>query len=199
MSVTALRCRHHSCVAHIADGSLRGFALGYGLRGALAFVSALLFRRLYRRPKQLLKASFLSKNVINFGLFLGSYNFVLRTVDCILRRFRSPADGLNAFVAGALAGASAAFSPSSEIALYLFARALESLFNSGVRRGVLRSWRYGDAALFALSCGFMFYAWIWEPRTLRPSYVGWVGKVGRGRSERYQVVRPDGSRNLAGA
>jgi len=179
--------------------SLRGFAIGYGLRGLLAFISALLLRRLYSSPRKLLQASFLSSNVVNFGLFLGSYNLIYKSFDCLLRRCRSPSDGLNALLSGALAGVSLAFSPSSEIALYLLARALESVFNSLVGRGLVRSWIYGDAALFAVSCGAMFYAWIWEPRTLRPSYLGWVSKIGRGRSELYQVMRLDGSRNHAGA
>jgi hypothetical protein len=73
------------------------------------------------------------------------------------------------------------FWKSTEVALYLSARAAESLFNALVARGYLKSYYYGDSFLFALSTAFMFYAFVWEPHNMRPSYYSFLMRVSNGR------------------
>jgi hypothetical protein len=83
---------------------------------------------------------------------------------------------------------------SSEVALYLLARALESVFNGLVARGYLKSYYHGDSILFALATSIMFYAFVWydlfqlettnykrEPKNLRPSYNRFLMKMSNGR------------------
>ena len=127
------------------------------------------------------------------SLFVGLYTFGFKgnlyfpffskcqATNCLLRAIRKKEDGLNSLVAGAVAGSSMLFWESTEIALYLSARAAESVFNGLVSRGYLKSHYYGDSFLFALSTSFMFYAFVWEPENLRPSYHKFLMRVSKGR------------------
>jgi hypothetical protein len=80
--------------------------------------------------------------------------------NCLLRNIRQKEDGLNSAIAGAVAGLSMLFWKSNEVALYLAARAGESIFNALVQRGYVKSWYHGDSMLFAVSTAFMFYAFV---------------------------------------
>jgi len=176
-------CKHKdsSCIIHAIKGFIRGLIIGYGLRAAIGLVGALLMRRLYRNPKKLFQVSFLNKEPVDFALFLGFYNLGFKATNCLLRNIRKKEDGINSAVAGAVAGMSMMFWKSSEIALYISARAAESIFNALVQRGYVKSWYHGDSLLFALSTAFMFYAFIWEPENLRSSYYKFLMRVSNGR------------------
>eukprot|EP01112_Ceratiomyxa_fruticulosa_P013609 TRINITY_DN382_c0_g4_i3.p1 TRINITY_DN382_c0_g4~~TRINITY_DN382_c0_g4_i3.p1 ORF type:complete len:287 (+),score=41.25 TRINITY_DN382_c0_g4_i3:143-1003(+) len=179
-------CKHpnHSefaCLIHALKGFARGFALGYGIRGAIALITALVIKRLYRNPKKLIQSSILHPDVIRFGLFLGTYTGTLKGVNCLLRYLRKREDGWNAIIAGSVAGLSMYFSKSNEIALYLFARALESIFNALHKRGIVPSFKHGDSVLFAVCTSIMFYAFAWEPEALRPSYRKFITNASGGR------------------
>jgi hypothetical protein len=51
----------------------------------------------------------MSKNAINLGLFLGSYNILFKGSNCLLKNIRQTDDGLNPATAGAIAGTSMYF------------------------------------------------------------------------------------------
>jgi hypothetical protein len=44
-------CKHHdsSCIIHSLKGLLRGLVIGYGIRSAIGFLTALIMRRLYKK------------------------------------------------------------------------------------------------------------------------------------------------------
>ena len=115
------------------------------------------------------------------ALFGGFYNLGYLATNGILRAIRGKEDGFNSFVAGGVAGTAMMFWKSTEIALYLFARALESIFQALVSRGVVKALPYGDSLLFSLSTMFMFYSFVWEPDTVRPSYYKFLLKVSNNR------------------
>eukprot|EP01133_Synstelium_polycarpum_P014078 gene14078-16594_t len=114
---------------------------------------------------------------IGFGLFLGFYTGGYKAINCLLRAIRKKEDGYNSFIAGFLSGGAMMFSKSTEMALYLFSRALESVFNAAHKRGYVKSWKHGDSALFCFCTTMMFYAFVWEPSTVRPSYLKFLSRV----------------------
>jgi len=179
-------CKHpnhseFSCLIHALKGFVRGFALGYSIRGAIALVTALVIKRLYRNPKKLIQSTLLHNDTIRSGLFLGTYTGTLKGVNCLLRYVRKREDGWNAIIAGSVAGLSMFISKSNEIALYLFARALESIFNALHKRGIVPSFKHGDSVLFAICTSIMFYAFAWEQEALRPSYRKFLFNASGGR------------------
>ncbi|GAM21327.1 hypothetical protein SAMD00019534_045020 [Acytostelium subglobosum LB1] len=147
------------------------------MRAALALLTGIFVRRLYRNPRKLINQSLLHKSPIGFGLFVAFYTGGYKALLCMLRAIRGKEDGFNSAIAGFFAGASMMFSKSTEMSLYLFARALESLFNAAHKRGYVKSWKHGDAALFCFSTTVMFYAMVWEPNTVRQSYLKFLFKV----------------------
>ena len=90
---------------------------------------------------------FTSKDSLDMGLFLGLYNLGFKGTNCLLRNVRGKEDAFNSIVAGAVAGSSMMFWKSTEIALYLFARALESIFSALVSRGYVKPVPHGGKAV----------------------------------------------------
>eukprot|EP01132_Coremiostelium_polycephalum_P010358 gene10358-12721_t len=171
-------CKHKGpCIMNALTSWARSFVIGYGLRASLAFVTGLLMRRLYRNPKKLINQSFLHKDPIGFGLFLGFYTGGYKAIGCLLRLIRKKDDGINSAIAGFLSGSAMMFSKSTELALYLLAASFETIFNAICKRGYLRPWKHGDTALFSICTMILFYAFVWEPKTVRPSYLGFLSKV----------------------
>ncbi|KAF2073371.1 hypothetical protein CYY_005316 [Polysphondylium violaceum] len=171
-------CKHKdNCIISVLKTLGRGFIIGYGLRASLALVTGIVMRRLYKNPRKLIDQSILHKDPIGFGLFLAFYTGGYKAVLCLLRNIRKKDDGINAAIAGFISGGAMAFSKSTEMALYLFARALESLFNAGVKRGYLKSYKHGDSLLFCLCTAILFHAFVWEPNSVRPSYLKFLSKV----------------------
>ncbi|KAK5582356.1 hypothetical protein RB653_003939 [Dictyostelium firmibasis] len=171
-------CKHRDhCVISTLKTLIRGFAIGYGLRAGIALLTGLVLRKLYRNPRKLINQSILHKDPIGFGLFLGFYTGGFKGINCLLRAIRGKEDGLNSIIAGFIAGSSMMFSKSTEMALYLFARALESLFNAAVKRGYLKSYKHGDSVLFCLCTTILFHGFVWEPTAVRPSYMKFISKV----------------------
>jgi len=167
-------CHHRGdCVTHAGRGFVRGFGIGFGMRGMLSLIPGLLFRKGYLRPGKLLKGSLLSKGTLGFAMFLGSYIGGFKALLCLLRKLRNKDDPLNAAIAGGLAGTSLLFADSSEVvtwALYLLLRAAETIFYALVRRGKIKPIPHGDSLLFSLSTAIIFAAYINTPLTVRPSY-----------------------------
>jgi len=175
-------CQHSdpSCIFNALRGLARGFGVGYGLRSLLGLITTILVKRNIK-PRKLFKASFGSRNAMDFGVFLGLYNSLYKATNCLLRHFRQKDDGWNAAIAGAVAGTSMYFWKSSELALYMTARAMECVFNALVDRGYVKSWYWGDTLLFAVCCAFLYHAFMFEYLNLRPSYHSFVLKIVNGR------------------
>jgi len=63
---------------------LRGFGIGFSLRGGLAFLSNLLGKTMFLRPKQLILSSF-GRNAIEFGMFIATLVATWRGVLYLLQ------------------------------------------------------------------------------------------------------------------
>jgi len=184
-----------SCSRNAIKGLIWGFVIGYGTRAIFGLITTLALKRVFTANK-ILKSTLLSKKSLNLGLFLGSYNLLFKGSNCLLRFFRQKEDGFNSAIAGAIAGSSMLFWNSSELALYLTARAAECVFNLLVERGYLKSWYYGDSFLFAICTAFMFHAFMFEPKNLRPSYYNLLLKIVDGREMDRTPVKEQGFHNF---
>jgi len=150
-------------------------------------------RSLPKLLKGILESLF-SKAALRFGLFLSTYIGGFKGVQCLLRHVRNKDDGLNAAIAGGLAGSSFLILADSKInadpngtsellpyAVYLLLRALESCWNRLETSGYVKSIPNFYAFLFAISTGTMFWAYSAEPESLRPSYRRFVYNMSGGR------------------
>lgn len=171
-------CHHRrACAINALRGFVRAFTMGYSVRCSLSLFSAIFARRLYRRPQELVRASFLHRDTLTFALFLGLYSSSYKAVLCFLRFMRQKEDGWNATVAGACSGLSILLFRSNEIATYAFTRALEVIFYALHKRGIVPTYKHGDSLLFAISTGFLAYCLFLEPYAIKPAYARFLTKA----------------------
>jgi len=94
---------------------------------------------------------------------------------------------INILISGSIAGLSLLFQPPENrktIALYLFTRLLQCLYNESKSLGMWRSssarllQSNGDSLLFILGCAQVIYAYVMHPDTLPTSYLKFVSKSG---------------------
>eukprot|EP00742_Colponemidia_sp_Colp-10_P002101 GILJ01002243.1.p1 GENE.GILJ01002243.1~~GILJ01002243.1.p1 ORF type:complete len:244 (-),score=25.35 GILJ01002243.1:78-809(-) len=165
-------CKHEKgCVINTVRGAIRGFLYGYGIKSSVSLILALAFGKAFRKPRVIMEA--LGFSSLRFGAFLGLFNALYSTVLCSMRRIRNKEDGLNAFVAGGVAGSSLLVDAANQrktLALYLSSRALEAVFNSGVSRSYWSSYKYGAVVLFCSLCSIVVYGYTFEPEILDGSY-----------------------------
>lgn len=171
--------------------------MGYGVRATLALLATLMMGKKKRPLPAVLKelvGSLFSIAATKFGLFLASYIGGFKGIQCALRYLRQTDDGINAAIAGGIAGSSfliladrtSPYDPNgtSELlpyAVYLMLRALEAVWNRLDTSGYVKSLPNFNAFLFAISTGTMFWAYSAEPESLRPSYRRFVYKMSGGR------------------
>jgi hypothetical protein len=132
-------CKHDSaCTSNALRGVVRGSVIGYSVKASISLALGLLFKKLYKNPKQILEI-LLSSDTYSFSIFLGAFSGTYKIVQCLMRLIRQKEDGLNAFVAGSAAGLTLMLDSKSrwlDISLYMFARAVAAL---------LSAYFYGDA------------------------------------------------------
>lgn len=114
----------------------------------------------------------------NLGMFVAIY----KGICCLLRNF-GIANGLESLIAGAIGGwtsfgaqGGVVGAVNEQITLYLFARGLEGLIRSGVKRGILPQAAdirkpTGFKMLAAFSLAVILYLTEYEPDMLRPSFM----------------------------
>ncbi|KJE92785.1 hypothetical protein CAOG_003685 [Capsaspora owczarzaki ATCC 30864] len=181
MGLLALKCpvcKHPGGCAHGAlRAVLKGFALGFGLRGGVAFATSLAKYKL--QLKKVLRAVFARPNLA-FGGFLATLFGSARATECVLRLLRRKDDGINAVVAGAVSSLSILLARNEEISMYMLWKSFEALFNYGEARGMVPSWYHGDVLLFSVACSLLFHISVFEPHNLRRSYWNFLDKVSAG-------------------
>lgn len=131
-----------------------------------------------------LKAEALLDGVFATGNFLGGLAGGYRLLNCLLRKLRDKEDGWNDVLAGGTAGAlSYHFFPhkSTELSMYVASKAAQSIWDMMIIRNVVAPSKYGSSLLFSGCVGLMFWAAVFEPHDLRPSYFKFLVKFGAGQ------------------
>jgi len=175
---------------------LRGFLVGFGMRGGLSLFSIILssFKaaslrkgRNMRRQGSMLTAVM---DGIKFGSFLGGYTGGYRAIDAILQRVfgKKESSVWRAFVSGGLASPAvylAGPAPYTNLTLYLTIRAvvLTTRQVAAHRHYRFLSIPHGDTLLMCIASCQVLWSWLLEPQTLPSAYVKFLDHHGgKGRS-----------------
>ncbi|XP_075552161.1 transmembrane protein 135-like [Dermacentor variabilis] len=188
LAALGLNARHWSCghkrgcVAHVFQGFLRPFMLGCGLRLLFRLVAAR--RRLMQDASCIYPVLFRRSNLW-LGAFLGSFAGIYRLVSCLLRWSGDGRSDWHALPAGLLAGLSMFWYPSPSIALYLVWKLVENVYMAGMDKGVLPCVPNSPVLLYSVSCAVLFYAAVFEPHNLRPTYWAFLNRLS---SDRFSLL-----------
>ncbi|KAL3246102.1 hypothetical protein MRX96_057967 [Rhipicephalus microplus] len=184
LTALGLNARHWSCghkrgcAAHVFQGFLRSFMLGCGLRVLFRLVAA---RRHLAQDVSRVYPTLLRRDNLWLGAFLGSFAGIYRLVSCLLRWSGDGRSDWHALPAGLLAGLSMFWYPSPSIALYLVWKLVENVYMAGMDNGVLPCVPNAPVLLYSVSCAVLFYAAVFEPHNLRPTYWTFLNRLSCGR------------------
>lgn len=108
---------------------VQGFGVGYGAKVTISLSIAVIFRKLFQNPREIL-AQILGEDSLRFGAFVALFNALYKATLCTMRHVRKREDGWNSAVAGFVAGLALLVDSKSrnvDIGLYFMARALTAV------------------------------------------------------------------------
>eukprot|EP01129_Flabellula_baltica_P011583 TRINITY_DN5107_c0_g1_i1.p1 TRINITY_DN5107_c0_g1~~TRINITY_DN5107_c0_g1_i1.p1 ORF type:complete len:453 (+),score=61.26 TRINITY_DN5107_c0_g1_i1:37-1359(+) len=122
---------------------------------------------------------------MRMGLFLGGFASVFKLLKLIFEYYSRKRSVYHSLIAGFVASLSCLFLESDfrrTLALYVIARAFQSLYNWLKKRGYWHfwgsDWEHGDTALFGLASAQIMYAYVMRPETLPKSYYKFIVRTG---------------------
>ncbi|KAF9546269.1 hypothetical protein EC957_009882 [Mortierella hygrophila] len=167
---------------HSILGAIRSGGVSYGLKAMVNLCLGML--KLMKGKASfgnIFKESFFGVDAIRFGSFFGVFSFLWKFVNNGLRLHRGKDDRINGAVAGAIAGLAILIESHERrvsFAQQMLIRAGQGVYNAGKHRGLF-SFRHGDAALFALACGQVMYAYTMQPDSIPPEYLKFMINAAR--------------------
>lgn len=172
-------CRHqHSCIYNTLSGGIRMFSIGLGIQ----VIMKVLFqaRKMIRRP-ELFKRTFLSKEIMKLGLFLGGFTSLYKMSSCLLRHITNDDKASYAIPSGLIASVAFGYYADTTIALYIMWKTLQMTYNWGIEKGYVPKIPGFTVLLYCASTALLFHAATLEPMTLRPSYWKFLYSISGGR------------------
>lgn len=172
-------CRHrHSCVYNMLSGGARMFSIGVGIQVLMkVLVQA---RRLIRKPS-LARRTFLSKDILKLGCFLGEFTLLYKLSSCLLRHATNSDKAAFAIPSGLIASVAFAHYSDNTIALYIMWKMLQTSYNWGIDKGYVPKIPGFTVFLYCASTALLFHAATLEPMNLRPSYWKFLHSISGGR------------------
>jgi hypothetical protein len=164
-------CKHkRGCVEAILRDSSRITFYSYLIKCGLSTVFGI--KRIFKSPSHLLKVLF-SRDSLNFGLFVGSFVFIFRSILCALRRCvgeerQKYIPLLAGFVGGFISVMFLEKKTRQSFGLFLMARAIDITYQSLVKKGYLPEFKYFSVVLYCLMMGISGYAYGTEPGSMSP-------------------------------
>ncbi|XP_050074618.1 transmembrane protein 135-like [Anopheles maculipalpis] len=172
-------CRHrYGCLYDTLSSGGRMFSIGLGIQVVMKAV--LQMRKFISRP-ELIRKTFLNKEIARLGLFLGGFTSIYKMSSCLLRHFTDSDSPMFAFPSGLLASVAFAFYSDNTIALYIMWKTLQITYNWGIEKGYLPRVPGFTVMLYAVSTALLFHAATIEPQNLRPSYWKFLHSISGGR------------------
>lgn len=170
-------CPHKgiSCVDYSLTPMVTRFAMAYTARSLLNLVPN--HRILLKNPTRAFRIAFTAQSSINMGLFMGTFVGATKAIHCILRRATGKQEDWHSAVAGAISGASMAFSPKSTLSTYIIWKCLEQYFFLAVKNGQIKRQNEVIGLVYAVSVNVLLYIFALEPRFIRPSYMKFIDKI----------------------
>lgn len=172
-------CRHkHSCLYNTLSGGTRMFSIGLGIQ----VIMKVLFqaRKMIRRP-ELFKRTFLSKEIMKLGLFLGGFTSLYKMSSCLLRHMTNDDKAAYAIPSGLIASVAFGYYSDTTIALYIMWKTLQMSYNWGIEKGYVPKIPGFTVLLYCASTALLFHAATLEPMNLRPSYWKFLHSISGGR------------------
>ncbi|EGG16775.1 transmembrane protein [Cavenderia fasciculata] len=176
------RYLHSDCILSAIRGLRNGILTGVRIRIPYIF-QAVIYAAIFRDPKLTSRVKFVIKQMFfhgrNLGLFVGIY----KSICCIFRNIGIKG-GIDSLVAGFIGGyvafgdsKSTSGSVNNQIVLYLFARALIGIIQSGVKRNIIpqqlsTTTPQGFRIFAGVTLALILYLTEYEPDTLNSSFMG---------------------------
>jgi len=167
-------CQHDfGCIENVLRGFLKSFTLGYLIKSGISLIGALINLKKVLKNPTLLISALINKDNAKFGAFMGAFTGILKATICLLRIIRKNDNGINFFIAGALAGGISLFiQPKNNRTVwgtFLIARAFDCVYNHLVLTGKIKKSPFHYVFLFAILNSFTGYAFGHEPYLLPKS------------------------------
>ncbi|CAD8072223.1 unnamed protein product [Paramecium primaurelia] len=167
-------CQHkHSCIRNTFQGASEAFIKAFIAKLCLNGLMLLLsLKKVMKSDKKLLNAFKILLNKTNFqlGLFMGLQTFLLKGTQCSLRTTRNKEDGINALLAGFIAGGLSYMTQEENVKylvrVYLFGRAVDCIYQSQVEKGRFKHRKIIPVLVFALMSTLISFAFFFEPEIL---------------------------------
>ncbi|KAG9324804.1 hypothetical protein KVV02_004677 [Mortierella alpina] len=177
------RCNtYQGVLKHAILGAIRSGGISYGLKAMVNLCLGMLKVVKGKAPfGHIFKDSFFGPDAVRFGSFFALFSFLWKSVNNGLKLYRGTDDRLNGAVAGAIAGLAILIESHERrvsFAQQMLIRAGQGVYNAGKHRGLF-SFRHGDAALFALACGQVLYAYTMQPESIPPEYLKFMINTAR--------------------
>lgn len=172
-------CRHrHSCVYNMLAGGARMFSIGVGIQVLMkVLVQA---RRLIRNPSYA-RRTFLSRDILKLGCFLGEFTLLYKLSSCLLRHATNSDKPAFALPSGLIASLAFSHYTDNTIALYIMWKMLQTSYNWGIEKGYVPKVSGFTVFLYCASTALLFHAATLEPMNLRPSYWKFLHSISGGR------------------
>eukprot|EP01119_Soliformovum_irregulare_P016528 TRINITY_DN4793_c0_g1_i1.p1 TRINITY_DN4793_c0_g1~~TRINITY_DN4793_c0_g1_i1.p1 ORF type:complete len:427 (-),score=65.60 TRINITY_DN4793_c0_g1_i1:178-1326(-) len=184
---TTSQCKHsHSCATHAVGIAIRGYTYGSIIRLLVNLVKILISRKFKNLGS-------LFKDCNNAGIFLGISTGGFWALRCLMRHLFHADGVMPTMIAGFISSflAYSRFeSRGVSLSTYFASKAVQSVFRVGVDKKMIRPIPHGDVLLYSMSVGLIFYAAVFEPHCLRPSYYRFLWKLGGGQFDHmYEAYR----------
>lgn len=169
-------CIHteQSCFLYAANGFYKPFVYSWLAMSGLTIARK--YNRIINDPSLLKEFIFSSKSV-NFGLFLGSFSALFKSTSCLLRVYSNGNQNWHGFVAGLIAGPSMLMNPNTTITLYIFWKALESLYWKSISSGYISHSHWNANLLYSFAVAQIAFCVLLQPKYMRPSYMKFVDQI----------------------
>ena len=119
------------------------------------------------------------KNIIKSCLFLSCYIAIFRYGLCKVKNVRQKIDTWNVIIPAIACTFAIFWEPSHrriELALYLFPRFLEALWEFLLKRGLVKSVPNGEVLLFSFAMGIIMYCYQNESKAIKSTYLSMFQK-----------------------
>ncbi|KAF9946965.1 hypothetical protein BGZ65_009250, partial [Modicella reniformis] len=168
------------CTGHALDVITGEFGRAAKMYGTLNFIVTLVFqhKRLLNNPKEV--AYRYVQSTLRSCLFLTVYVLGAFSTPCVLRRILRKESLFIYLFNGILSGLSVLIEAPGrqmELALYCLPRALETVWNMMLKRGMVRNIRNGDVMLFSASMGVLMTLYQNDPSVINKHYLTVLTRV----------------------
>ncbi|KAI4307390.1 hypothetical protein L6164_030588 [Bauhinia variegata] len=199
LSLDSIPLKDWEKLRRIVMASAKGFTIGAGIKGGLAFFSILAGLKRRKSPSSLRKGVVLTnseaivlavKETLRYGLFLGTYAGTFVSMDELIGALggHRRTARWRALLAGAIAGPSILLTglgtQHTSLAIYILMRAAVLASRCGIkskRFGKIckpLTWKHGDIFLMCLSSSQILSAYILKQESFPPSYKSFLNKHG---------------------